>query len=80
MSVNDKVTYDENVYNEDFYRTLSSTTYRSAVTTIEFVSKYLPHISSVVDVGCGVGQWLRAWQNISIASSTNAGGGGGKLA
>ena len=49
-------------YDNSFYEEQSPYSIRSAQKVIPCLSKLLPHINSVVDVGCGVGAWLNEWK------------------
>lgn len=52
-----------NLYNEEFYNAQMQGSYNSALEILPYVQKYLD-VKSVIDVGCGVGTWLKAWQDI----------------
>ena len=62
--------YSENIltdvnpdfYNEEFYKINAKESYDSAMKIINVIKKfYMPQ--SVFDLGCGVGTWLKAWQD-----------------
>ena len=49
-------------YDEEFYKVNAKESYDSAMKIIEVIKKfYMP--KSVFDLGCGVGTWLKAWQD-----------------
>lgn len=51
------------IYDEKFYENQASDSFNSAEIILkEFNQFYSP--KSVIDVGCGVGTWLKAWQNL----------------
>ena len=52
------------VYNEEFYKNQCEGSYRSAKIVLDKALSILPQVNSVIDVGCGVGTWLKAWQEI----------------
>lgn len=50
------------LYNEEFYEINAKESYNSAMKIINILKKYyLPN--SVLDLGCGVGTWLKAWKD-----------------
>ena len=50
------------LYNEEFYKINAKESYDSAMKIINILKKYyLPN--SVLDLGCGVGTWLKAWRD-----------------
>ena len=53
------------VYDEEFYKSQMDESYLSARAMIKQVKPFLPDIKSVIDVGCGVGTWLKAWKESS---------------
>ena len=53
----------EQSYGEKFYRIQKNFSYQAALVIIPFVTQYI-HPHTVIDVGCGVGTWLAAWQKI----------------
>ncbi|WP_179854312.1 methyltransferase domain-containing protein [Helicobacter pullorum] len=55
------------VYDEEFYRLQSDGSYKSAKEIIPFIANVIPNIQSVLDVGCGVGTWLKVWQEYNKA-------------
>lgn len=65
------------VYNEEFYKGQKDSSYESAKGMLNVVKEYLPHINSVIDVGCGVGTWLRAWSDLKCVNNDIHTGGGG---
>lgn len=52
-------------YDADFYSLQSGGSYKSANVVIPIVNELIGP-RSVCDVGCGVGTWLRAWQNVGV--------------
>lgn len=55
----------QNIYNKDFYNTQAQESYQSANEVIKYICEILPQnqrLESIIDVGCGVGTWLRAWK------------------
>lgn len=57
-----KTTLSE-IYDEDFYKAQAESSYQSGREVLSLVSEILPNIQSVLDIGCGVGTWLKAWQD-----------------
>lgn len=55
----------QTLYNEDFYRQQAQVSYQSAVFMLTFLKDILPNLKSVIDVGCGVGTWLKAWKDLN---------------
>lgn len=56
---------EENIYNNEFYKLQAKKSYISAKETLKILfEKYKP--KSVVDIGCGVGTWLKACQDFGI--------------
>ncbi len=51
-------------YDKNFYNGQKDGSFNSAMEILPIVSDFI-HPRSIVDVGCGVGTWLAAWQNIS---------------
>lgn len=49
------------IYDKAFYEGQSNTSYMSAKKIIYIFFKIYPNINSVLDVGCGVGTWLKVW-------------------
>ncbi|MCW0226126.1 class I SAM-dependent methyltransferase [Campylobacter lari] len=50
-------------YDEKFYLSQMEESYNSAKELLKQITPLLPEINSVIDVGCGVGTWLKAWQD-----------------
>ncbi|MCW0225438.1 class I SAM-dependent methyltransferase [Campylobacter lari] len=50
------------IYDEEFYKQQSQGSYQSAKEIIPIINNFIPNIQSVLDVGCGIGAWLKAWQ------------------
>lgn len=55
----------QTLYNEDFYRQQAQVSYQSAVFMLTFLKDILTDLKSVIDVGCGVGTWLKAWKDLN---------------
>lgn len=53
------------IYDGDFYKMQAQASYESGKKVLHLVHQIFPDIKSVLDIGCGVGTWLKAWQNIS---------------
>ena len=51
------------LYNEAFYTAQMQGSYGSAVKILPYIQKYID-VENVIDVGCGVGTWLKAWKDI----------------
>lgn len=55
----------DTLYDKAFYEAQAAGSYKSARVILGFVDEILGEkLESVVDVGCGVGTWLKAWQDI----------------
>ncbi len=52
--------FNENLYDEDFYNSQKDGSYKSACEILPIVDSIFPKIESVIDIGCGVGTWLKA--------------------
>jgi len=52
------------IYDEAFYKDQMQESYLSAKEMIAYVKPYIPKIHNVIDIGCGVGTWLKAWKEI----------------
>jgi len=52
-----KQTYDINFYEEQ-----SPYSLKSAQKIVPYLTKLLPNISNIIDVGCGIGGWLYEWK------------------
>lgn len=57
---------DHDVYNGDFYQWQSSGSFRSASRVVPALTELFSP-KSVLDVGCGVGTWLRAFAEVGVA-------------
>jgi hypothetical protein len=53
------------VYNESFYRSQSERSSYSANVVVPILID-LVHPASVIDIGCGVGTWLQAFNNLGV--------------
>lgn len=56
----------ESIYDSKFYSEQHKTSYISACEVINEIKGLVPQIDSVVDVGCGVGTWLKAWRDVDL--------------
>lgn len=54
---------NQEIYNKDFY--LAEQSFLSAKNVIQNFSEYYKP-DSVIDIGCGVGTWLKAWQDTGV--------------
>lgn len=54
-----------NPYSNNFYATYAEKSYRSAAAILPFV-KDLISPDRIVDIGCGVGTWLSAWEAMGV--------------
>lgn len=61
----EKAGYNLEIYDEEFYKGQASKSYQSAKEILNLISKIIPNINSAVDVGCGVGTWLKVWTEIN---------------
>ncbi len=55
-------------YNSEFYNTYSAESSRSATAVLSIADEILHHPKHIVDVGCGIGTWLRAWKQLGATS------------
>lgn len=55
-----------NLYDDKFFRLQQSRSYQSAQKVVPIILELFP-ARSVVDVGCGVGAWLRAFSECGVA-------------
>lgn len=55
------------LYDKKFYDTQKDGSFRSAELYLAYLWSLLPGIESVVDLGCGVGTWLRAAHELGAA-------------
>lgn len=53
------------LYNEKFYQAQKNESYQSAKVLLGIFKEQIFSPKSVVDIGCGIGTWLRPWQEIS---------------
>lgn len=56
----------EELYDIDFYKEQSEKSYASAKMFVPSVLKYCNFPQSVIDIGCGVGTWLRAFSENGV--------------
>lgn len=55
----------DKLYDKAFYEAQMQGSYRSAREILGFINELLgKRLESVVDVGCGVGTWLKVWQEM----------------
>lgn len=55
----------DKLYDKAFYEAQMQGSYRSAREILGFMNELLgKRLESVVDVGCGVGTWLKVWQEM----------------
>jgi len=54
----------EKLYDNRFYEAQQKESYLSALEVLSATRDLLPEVKSVIDVGCGVGSWLKAWEDI----------------
>ena len=62
---NKKLKTLSDIYDDDFYKMQAQTSYDSGKKVLYLLHQLFPGIKSVLDIGCGVGTWLKAWQDIS---------------
>jgi SAM-dependent methyltransferase len=62
------------VYTEDFFTGQSEGSRRSAAAVVPVVRSLVGDVSSVLDVGCGVGTWLAEWKRSGAGDSTTVTG------
>lgn len=56
---------NQELYNEEFYNLNRAESYNSARIVLDiFKNFFMP--TSVFDLGCGAGTWLRAWQDLGV--------------
>ena len=55
----------QHIYNAEFFTYLNETALKSAEEVIKVVQPLLK-VTSVLDVGCGQGAWLKAWKEAGI--------------
>lgn len=55
-----------NIYDETFFESQAERSYRSAQTVIDILFKKIGKINSVIDIGCGVGTWLKVFQEKGV--------------
>lgn len=53
-------------YSKEFYRSQLDESKRSAEAVLPFLLQHVP-IKSVIDVGCGVGAWLKVYHDLGVA-------------
>lgn len=54
------------VYREQFYSTYAGVSMQSAQVVTDTLLKYIPKPSTVIDIGCGIGTWLKVWQDRGV--------------
>jgi|ERR1019366_2631873 SAM-dependent methyltransferase len=60
--------FKQTPYTSAFYSTYAQESYRSARVILPIIDQILPHPKSIVDVGCGIGTWLRAWKELGATT------------
>jgi SAM-dependent methyltransferase len=53
-----------NIYDQDFRETIDAGSFASALEVVPTISSLISANGSVLDVGCGEGQWLRAFKDL----------------
>ncbi len=61
-------------YNNYFYEEMKDTSLASARAVVPLVLKFTNNPRSVVDIGCGTGNWLKAFQEQGVAEVTGIDG------
>lgn len=54
------------VYGERFYNTYADVSMLSARVVTDALLRYIPKPSTVIDIGCGIGTWLKVWQEKDV--------------
>jgi SAM-dependent methyltransferase len=54
------------VYTEDFFADQVDGSRRSAAAALPIVRELVGNVTSVLDVGCGVGTWLAEWKELGV--------------
>jgi SAM-dependent methyltransferase len=54
------------LYSEDFFTGQSEGSRRSAAAVVPLVRSLVGEVTSVLDVGCGVGTWLAEWKRLGV--------------
>ncbi|TFL17144.1 class I SAM-dependent methyltransferase [Jannaschia formosa] len=62
-------------YDSDFYAAQSDASYKAASYIVPLLREVLPGISSVCDVGCGAGTWLKVWEDEGVTDILGMEGG-----
>lgn len=55
---------DNKIYNDSFYKEQMDHSYQSGKIISDLIYQLFPNIESVIDVGCGVGTWIKAWEDL----------------
>jgi len=55
------------VYDAEFYRYFRNLSYSSAREVVPLILRLMPPVTSVCDVGCGEGTWLRVFRDEGVA-------------
>lgn len=53
-------------YVEQFYSEYADESMSSALAVTDALLRYIPTPSNVVDIGCGIGTWLKVWQEKGV--------------
>ena len=56
----------KDIYNKEFYDSQSARSYISAKEIIKILTNKVGTFNSVIDIGCGIGTWLKAFKENSI--------------
>jgi len=54
------------IYNDDFYEYQYKGSMASAVVIIDILSEYI-ELSSALDIGCGIGPWLKVYKSLGLS-------------
>ncbi len=61
MGYKHRLMKEQKYYTKDFYDGIQDKSYSSAKRILSIVNEYI-HPESVIDIGCGAGNWLRVWK------------------
>jgi len=68
------MTKEQTPYSDKFYQNQSGGSLTSAKAIVPFILKLFPEITSIVDVGCGIGTWLSVFKRYGIHKVVGADG------